>query len=110
MDAMCVAFLLQERSPDQFGQMFRTLPALGGNHLSASLSVPSQIRHSHSNQPGKIPQNSLKSNCLVKKVLKIISVVSNHRKTSSSFTNAIATYKKTSFNQKAHIYFHLHYC
>ncbi|XP_077059797.1 retinitis pigmentosa GTPase regulator b isoform X2 [Siphateles boraxobius] len=50
----------RERSPDQFGQMFRTLPALGGNHLSASLSVPSQIRHSHSNQPGKIPHNSLK--------------------------------------------------
>jgi len=68
MDAMCVAFLLQERSPDQFGQMFRTLPVLGGNHLSASLSVPTQIRHSQSNQPGKIPHNSLKSNCLVKKI------------------------------------------
>ncbi|CAM4731946.1 unnamed protein product [Leuciscus chuanchicus] len=50
----------RERSPDQFGQMFRTLPALGGNHLSASVSVPSQIRHSHSNQPGKIPHNNLK--------------------------------------------------
>ncbi|XP_056107333.1 retinitis pigmentosa GTPase regulator b isoform X2 [Rhinichthys klamathensis goyatoka] len=50
----------RERSPDQFGQMFRTLPALGGHHLSASLSVPSQIRHSQSNQPGKIPHNSLK--------------------------------------------------
>ncbi|KAG1949779.1 retinitis pigmentosa GTPase regulator b [Pimephales promelas] len=41
----------RERSPDQFGQMFRTLPVLGGNHLSASLSVPTQIRHSQS--PGK---------------------------------------------------------
>ncbi|KAG1949777.1 retinitis pigmentosa GTPase regulator b [Pimephales promelas] len=51
----------RERSPDQFGQMFRTLPVLGGNHLSASLSVPTQIRHSQSNQPGKIPHNSLKS-------------------------------------------------
>ncbi|XP_052465534.1 X-linked retinitis pigmentosa GTPase regulator isoform X2 [Carassius gibelio] len=50
----------RERSPDQFGQMFRTLPALGGNQLSASLSVPSQIHHSHSKQPGKIPHNSLK--------------------------------------------------
>lgn len=68
MDAMCVAFLLQERSPDQFGQMFRTLPALGGNHPSASVSVPSQICHSHSKQPGKIPHNNLKSNCLVRKL------------------------------------------
>uniref|UniRef100_A0A671NVN2 X-linked retinitis pigmentosa GTPase regulator n=1 Tax=Sinocyclocheilus anshuiensis TaxID=1608454 RepID=A0A671NVN2_9TELE len=50
----------RERSPDQFGQMFRTLPALGGNQLSASLSVPSQIHHSHRKQPGKIPHNSLK--------------------------------------------------
>ncbi|XP_048029451.1 retinitis pigmentosa GTPase regulator b isoform X1 [Megalobrama amblycephala] len=51
----------RERSPDQFGQMFRTLPALGGNQLSAtSLSVPSQIRHSHRKQPGKIPHNTLK--------------------------------------------------
>uniref|UniRef100_A0A671T612 X-linked retinitis pigmentosa GTPase regulator n=1 Tax=Sinocyclocheilus anshuiensis TaxID=1608454 RepID=A0A671T612_9TELE len=50
----------RERSPDQFGQMFRTLPALGGNQLSASLSVPSQIHQSHSKQPGKIPHNSLK--------------------------------------------------
>uniref|UniRef100_A0A8C1EDL7 X-linked retinitis pigmentosa GTPase regulator n=1 Tax=Cyprinus carpio carpio TaxID=630221 RepID=A0A8C1EDL7_CYPCA len=50
----------RERSPDQFGQMFRTLPALGGNQLSASLSVPSQIHHSHSKKPGKIPHNSLK--------------------------------------------------
>ncbi|ROI16209.1 X-linked retinitis pigmentosa GTPase regulator [Anabarilius grahami] len=51
----------RERSPDQFGQMFRTLPALGGNQLSAAyLSVPSQIRHSHSKQPGKVPHNSLK--------------------------------------------------
>uniref|UniRef100_A0A9J8BC13 X-linked retinitis pigmentosa GTPase regulator n=1 Tax=Cyprinus carpio carpio TaxID=630221 RepID=A0A9J8BC13_CYPCA len=50
----------REHSPDQFGQMFRTLPALGGNQLSASLSVPSQIHQSHSKQPGKIPHNSLK--------------------------------------------------
>ncbi|XP_043107899.1 retinitis pigmentosa GTPase regulator b isoform X2 [Puntigrus tetrazona] len=50
----------RERSPDQFGQMFRTLPVLGGNQLSASLSVPSQIHQSHSKQPGKIPLNSLK--------------------------------------------------
>ncbi|XP_067244112.1 retinitis pigmentosa GTPase regulator b isoform X1 [Chanodichthys erythropterus] len=51
----------RERSPDQFGQMFRTLPALGGNQLSAaSLSVPSQIHHSHRKQPGKIPHNTLK--------------------------------------------------
>ncbi|XP_051769112.1 retinitis pigmentosa GTPase regulator b isoform X1 [Ctenopharyngodon idella] len=51
----------RERSPDQFGQMFRTLPALGGNQLNAaSLSVPSQIHHSNSKQPGKIPHNSLK--------------------------------------------------
>ncbi|XP_073682261.1 retinitis pigmentosa GTPase regulator b isoform X1 [Garra rufa] len=45
----------RERSPDQFGQMFRTLPPLGGNQLSA---VPSH--NSHSKQPGKIPHNSLK--------------------------------------------------
>ncbi|XP_050978818.1 retinitis pigmentosa GTPase regulator b isoform X1 [Labeo rohita] len=50
----------RERSPDQFGQMFRTLPPLGGNQLNASLSVPSQIHHSHSKQPGKISHNSLK--------------------------------------------------
>ncbi|XP_016122565.1 X-linked retinitis pigmentosa GTPase regulator-like [Sinocyclocheilus grahami] len=50
----------RERSPDRFGQMFRTLPALGGNQLSASLSVPSQIHQSYSKQPGKIPHNSLK--------------------------------------------------
>uniref|UniRef100_A0A8C2JWL5 X-linked retinitis pigmentosa GTPase regulator n=2 Tax=Cyprinidae TaxID=7953 RepID=A0A8C2JWL5_CYPCA len=50
----------REHSPDQFGQMFRTLPALGGNQLSASLSVPSQIHQSHSKQPGKIPHNSHK--------------------------------------------------
>ncbi|XP_067287690.1 retinitis pigmentosa GTPase regulator b isoform X1 [Pseudorasbora parva] len=50
----------RERSPDQFGQMFRTLPALGGNQLRASLSAPSQIRHSHSDRPGKINHNSLK--------------------------------------------------
>ncbi|KAF4107404.1 retinitis pigmentosa GTPase regulator b isoform X1 [Onychostoma macrolepis] len=50
----------RERSPDQFGQMFRTLPALSGNQLSASLSVPSQIHQSHSKQPGKIPHSSLK--------------------------------------------------
>nr|ADA84473.1 retinitis pigmentosa GTPase regulator protein 2 1-17 isoform [Danio rerio] len=49
----------RERSPDQFGQMFRTLPALSGNQ-SASLSVPSQIRPS-SKQLGKIPHNSLKT-------------------------------------------------
>lgn len=49
----------RERSPDQFGPMFRTLPALSLNQ-SASLSVPSQIRPS-SKQLGKIPHNSLKT-------------------------------------------------
>ncbi|KTG25569.1 hypothetical protein cypCar_00020620 [Cyprinus carpio] len=58
----------RERSPDQFGQMFRTLPALGGNQLSASLSVPSQIHHSHSKKPGKIPHNSLKSTTHIMKM------------------------------------------
>ncbi|XP_056324637.1 retinitis pigmentosa GTPase regulator b isoform X2 [Danio aesculapii] len=49
----------RERSPDQFGQMFRTLPALSGNQ-SASLSIPNQNRPS-SKQLGKIPHHSLKT-------------------------------------------------
>ncbi|KAI7795149.1 putative X-linked retinitis pigmentosa GTPase regulator [Triplophysa rosa] len=43
----------RERSPDQFGQMFRTLPNLNGNQLNTSIPAPSQTWH------GKISHNGL---------------------------------------------------
>ncbi|TRY92058.1 hypothetical protein DNTS_034080 [Danionella cerebrum] len=53
----------RERSPDQFGPMFRTLPALGAHPnalktISASLPVPSQIRHPRSSLNGKISHST----------------------------------------------------
>ncbi|XP_051531209.1 X-linked retinitis pigmentosa GTPase regulator-like [Myxocyprinus asiaticus] len=41
----------RERSPDQSGPMFRTLPTLSGNQFSASLPVSNQTWHSHSDRP-----------------------------------------------------------
>lgn len=49
----------RERSPDQFGQMFRTLPNLNGNQLNTSIPAPSQTWHSHTEQPRKISHNGL---------------------------------------------------
>ncbi|XP_055040702.2 retinitis pigmentosa GTPase regulator b isoform X1 [Misgurnus anguillicaudatus] len=49
----------RERSPDQFGQMFRTLPNLSGNQLNSSIPAPNQTWHAHSEQPRKISHNGL---------------------------------------------------
>lgn len=53
-----VSLSLQERSPDQFGQMFQTLPNLNGNQLNTSIPAPSQTWHS---QTDKISHNGLQS-------------------------------------------------
>ncbi|XP_056591457.1 retinitis pigmentosa GTPase regulator b isoform X3 [Triplophysa dalaica] len=49
----------RERSPDQFGQMFRTLPNLNGNQLNTSIPATSKTWLSHRGRPGKISHNGL---------------------------------------------------